>query len=163
MSARAPEVSLQASEGGDVTTSRLVAGSNGLPLLLVFFKTSCPTCKLSWPYLQKLHAAYGGKSVRVVGVAQDPAEEARTFYAEFGNATFELVVDAPPYPASNAFDVESVPHLSLLSPDGGLENLYEGWSKAALQALGARLAAAKGLPPAELVAPGDPVPAFKPG
>jgi peroxiredoxin len=160
---RAPEVSFQTPDGGDVTTSQLVAGSNGLPVLLVFFKTSCPTCKLSWPYLQKLHAAYGGKSVRVVGVAQDPAEAARAFSAEFGGATFELVVDAPPYPASNAFHVESVPHLSLLSPVGALENLYEGWSKDSIEALGARLAAMKGLAPAELVAPGDPVAPFKPG
>jgi peroxiredoxin len=163
VSARAPEVSFESADGGDVTTSQLVAGSSGLLVLLVFFKASCPTCKLSWPYLQKLHASYGGKSVRIVGVAQDSADVARAFYSEFGAATFELVVDAAPYAASNAFDVESVPHLSLLSPDGSFENLYEGWSKDSLEALGARLANAKGLTPAELVAPGDPVPVFKPG
>jgi len=162
-SARAPEVTFRAPDGRETTTSQAVAESNGLPLLLVFFKVSCPTCKLMWPYLQKLHETYGGKAVRVVGVAQDGAEAARAFYGEFGGAAFDLLVDPPPYPASNAFDVDSVPHLALAAPDGALENLFEGWSRNAFEALGARLAESKGMAPAPLVPSGDPAPAFKPG
>jgi len=149
--------------GRRVTTSDLVREAASLPLLLAFFKVTCPTCKLAWPYLQKLHAAYGGSAVRVAGVAQDDEEAARSFYAEFGGASFELLLDPKPYAASSAFGVESVPHLVLVAPDGSHEVLFSGWSRKDLEALGARLAESKRLPYAVLVAPGDPVPAFRPG
>src|SRR5512135_3236434 len=94
---RAPEAAFRTPDGRETTTSRVLAGSSGLPVLLVFFKVTCPTCKLAWPYLQKLHEAYGGKAVRVAGVAQDDAEKALAFYAEFGGAAFDLLVDPAPY------------------------------------------------------------------
>ena len=163
VSTRAPETSFLAPGRGRVTTSDLVKEAAGLPLLLAFFKATCPTCKLAWPYLQKLHAAYGGSAVRVAGVAQDDEEAARAFYAEFGGASFDLLLDPKPYAASSAFGVESVPHLVLVAPDGSHEVLFSGWSRDELEALGARLADSKGLPHTGLVAPGDPVPAFRPG
>jgi peroxiredoxin len=163
VSARAPETSFLSPGRGRVTTSELVKESGGLPLLLSFFKVTCPTCKVAWPYLQRLHAAYGGSAVRVAGVAQDDEEAARAFYAEFGAASFELLLDPRPYAASKAFDVESVPHFGLVAPDGSRELLFSGWSRKDFEALGARLAHTKRLPPAVLVAPGDPVPTFKPG
>src|SRR6185369_13299597 len=150
-------------DGSTVTTGALLAESPELPLLLVFFKVSCPTCKLAWPFLERLHRAYGGRAVRVIGVAQDPAPEARAFFAEFGAASFELLLDPPPYAASGAFDVESVPHLALAAPDGALETPFEGWSRRGLEELGARFASALGLDPTPLVADEDGVPAFKPG
>ena len=90
-------------EGGTATTAGLLEGAHGLPLLLAFFKTSCPTCRLTWPYLQRLHAAYGG-------------------------ARFDLVLDPEPrFAASNAYHVESVPHLTLVSPAGLIEEIFSGW------------------------------------
>src|SRR5439155_7549053 len=106
---------------------------------------------------------YGGRAVRVVAAAQDDAGAARAFSEELG-ATFELVLDpAPAFAGSNAFGVESVPHGVLLSPDGGVEVVFSGWSRSALEALGARLANGRGLPSAALFTESDRVPAFKPG
>jgi thiol-disulfide isomerase/thioredoxin len=163
MSTRAPETSFLSPGRGRVTTSDLANASAGLPLLLAFFKVTCPTCKLAWPYLQRLHEAYGGSAIRIAGVAQDDEEAARAFYAEFGGATFELLLDPKPYAASKAFRVESVPHVVLVPPDGSYELLFSGWSRQDFEDLGARLAESQRLPPAVLVAPGDPVPAFRPG
>jgi thiol-disulfide isomerase/thioredoxin len=145
-----------------ISAPELLKDARGLPVLLVFFKVTCPTCRLTWPYLQRLHAAYGGKAVRVVGVAQDDLPAARAFSDELG-ATFEIVLDPPPYEASSAFGVESVPHGVLLSEGGSREVVFAGWSRSAFEALGARLADAQGVPRAALIAEGEAVPAFKPG
>lgn len=150
--------------GAKVTTADLLAEANGLPLLLAFFKTSCPTCKLAWPYLQRLHAAYGGTAVKVVGVSQNGAAESEDFFEEFGKAAFDLVLDPEPgFAASNAFRVEAVPHLVLISPEGSFEEIFSGWSKEKMEGLGTRFAASKGLPSVPVVPPGDPVRDFQAG
>ncbi len=160
----APAAVFARPEGGTTTTADLLAGANGLPLLLAFFKTSCPTCRLTWPYLQRLHAAYGGTAVRVVGVSQNGIEESRRFFEEWGKAKFDLVMDPEPgFAASNAFQVEAVPHLVLISSDGIFEEIFSGWSKAKMEALGSRLAAGRSLAHIPVVPPGDPVQAFQSG
>jgi peroxiredoxin len=151
-------VSFVRPEGGMVTAADLLAEANGLPLLLAFFKVSCPTCRLTWPYLQRLHEAYGGTAVRVVGISQNDAAESRRFFDEWGKATFDLVLDPEPaFAASNAFHVEAVPHLALVSPPGILGETFAGWSKAKMEALGTRLAGARALARIPVVPPGDPV------
>ena len=159
----APTVRFRTTEGAVVSTADVVAGGQGVPVLLAFFKTSCPICQLTWPYLERLHRAYGGKAVRVVGVSQNDAKTSRAYYAEFGGATFDLLLDPEPtFAASNAFGVESVPHLVLLSPAGLIEDVFSGWSKARMEALGARFAT-ENVPFVPVVPPGDPVRDFSPG
>lgn len=101
--------------------------------------------------------------MHVVGVSQNDADSSRAYYAEHGGATFDLLLDSEPtFAASNAFGVESVPHLVLLSPEGLVEDVFAGWSKARMEALGARFAA-KDVPFMPVVPPGDPVRDFAPG
>ena len=162
--APAPSAAFARPGSGSVTTEGLLAEANGLPLLLAFFKTSCPTCRLAWPYLQRLHAAYGGKAVHVVGVSQNGIEESQRFFEEWGHARFDLVMDPEPgFAASNAFQVEAVPHLVLISPAGSFEEIFSGWSKAKMEALGSRLAAERSLARIPVVPPGDPVRDFQSG
>jgi peroxiredoxin len=157
-SSAAPNVRFVTTAGTTLSTSEVVARGKGLPVLLAFFKTSCPVCQLAWPYLERIHQAYGGKAVHVVGVSQNEAGESERFFEEYGRARFDLLLDPEPrFDASNGFDVEAVPHLALVSPAGVLEETFEGWSKTKMEALGKRLAKGKGLPPVPVVPPGDPV------
>lgn len=159
----APRILFRTAEGATLSTAEVVARGRGLPILLAFFKTTCPICQLTWPYLERLHRAYGGKAVHVVGVSQNDAKSSRSYYAEFGGATFDLLLDPEPgFAASNAFDVESVPHLVLLSPEARVEDVFSGWSKARMDALGARFASKK-VPLVPVVPPGDPVRDSAPG
>ena len=159
----APKVRFRTTEGATLLTADVVARGHSLPVLLAFFKTSCPICQLTWPYLERLHRAYGAKAVHVVGVSQNDADSSRAYYAEHGGATFDLLLDPEPtFAASNAFGVESVPHLVLLSPEGLVEDVFAGWSKARMEALGARFAA-KNAPFMPVVPPGDPVRDSAPG
>lgn len=101
--------------------------------------------------------------MHVFGVSQDDADSSRAYYAKHGGATFDLLLDPEPtFAASNAFGVESVPHLVLLSPEGLVEDVFTGWSKARMEALGARFVA-KNVPFMPVVPPGDPVRDFAPG
>lgn len=160
---KAPDTRFSTPAGESLSLADVLAESGGKPTLLVFFKTSCPVCQLDWPYLQRLHAAHGG-SLRVVGVSQDDAESSRRYYAQHGKATFDLLLDPEPgFSASNALDVEAVPHHVLLSPDGTVKRVFAGWDRAALETLDSDLARARGAKPAGVVPVGDPVPVFKPG
>jgi peroxiredoxin len=159
----APQAPFRTPEGAPLATADVVAKGHGLPVLLAFFKTSCPICQLTWPYLQRLHEAYGGRAVHVVGVSQNDGRSSRAYYAEFGGATFDLLLDPEPgFAASNAFDVDAVPHLVLLSPQGIVLDVFAGWSKKRMEALGARFVE-KNIPFRPVVPPGDPVRDFAPG
>ena len=37
------------------------------PVLLAFFKVSCPTCQYTFPFLERIHRAHGDKKVAIVG------------------------------------------------------------------------------------------------
>lgn len=159
----APKALFLTPEGTPLSTGDVVAKGHGLPVLLAFFKTSCPICQLTWPYLQRVHEAYGGKAVHVVGITQNDLTSSRAYYAEYGGATFDLLLDPEPaFAASNAFDVEAVPHLVLLSPHGVVLDVFAGWSKNSMEALGARFAS-KAVPLVPVVPPGDPVRDFAAG
>jgi peroxiredoxin len=160
----APNARFRTPEGVLLSTADVVAKGHGLPVLLAFFKTSCPICRLTWPYLQRLHEAYGRQAVYVMGISQDDAASSRAYYVENGGATFDLVLDPEPtFVASNAFQVESVPHLVLLSPEGAVLDVFAGWSKSRMEALALRFATAKAISFVPVVPPGDPVRDFAPG
>lgn len=159
---RAPDTPFTTPDGAR-TAHDLLEESGGRPVLLVFFKTSCPVCQLDWPYLERLHRAHG-ESLRVIGVSQDDADASRRYHAAHGKATFELALDpAPAFAASNAYGVESVPHHVLLAPDGLVTKVSSGWSRSLLEDLDGELAARRGKSPAGVVPEGDPVAVFKPG
>lgn len=131
---------------------------------MVFFKVGCPTCQLVWPYLQKLHALYGGTAVHVAGVCQNSATEGAAHYRDSGRATFDLLIDPEPhFAASNAFGVEAVPHFVLVSPEARVIKVFAGWSKREMNAMAEELARASRLAPGPLVEPADPVKEWQAG
>ncbi len=70
---RAPEFRLELLSGGAATLTDILTGG---PVLLAFFKISCPVCQLTFPFLERIHAA---GAVRIFGISQDDAEETREF------------------------------------------------------------------------------------
>ncbi|MFN0107058.1 MAG: TlpA family protein disulfide reductase [Bryobacteraceae bacterium] len=124
------------------------------PVLLAFFKIKCPTCQLTFPFLQRL-SERGGP--RIVGVSQDDAAATRQFNEKFG-VRFETLQDpaADGYPVSVAYGLEYVPALALVEPDGRISWKSEGFAKADLETLAARW-------DVKLFDAGDRVPNYKPG
>ena len=162
--ATAPDAPFLDAAGKKRSTRDVLVEARELPTLFAFFKVNCPTCQLTWPYMQRLHELYGGKAVRVVGVCQNAAPEGAAYYRTYGGATFDLLVDPEPrFDASNAFGVEAVPHLVLVSPEGKVLRTLTGWSRREMEELGKEIAKAKGLAVTPVVPPDDPVRDFQAG
>jgi len=104
------------------------------PLLVVFFKITCPVCQLTLPYLNRLHRA---GSLPVVGISQNDPEDTREFNQEFG-IEFPVLFDreGDNFPASNAYGINSMPSLFLLEPGGKIGRVIEGWSKCEMSRFG---------------------------
>src|SRR6266566_2522222 len=130
--------------------------SGGKPVLLAFFKVSCPTCQYAFPFLERI---YRGRTedVGMCAISQDDAESTREFDGEFG-MTMPTLLDTEEggYTASNAYGISHVPSLFLVEPDGRISLAIAGFDKNGMEELGRRL----GKEPFE---PGEYVPEWKPG
>ena len=124
------------------------------PVLLAFFKITCPTCQLLFPYLQRLASR---AAAAIVGISQDDAAGTAEFNDAFG-VRFPTVSDPAEegYAVSRAYGLEYVPALFLVEPGGRVSWRSEGFVKADLEALAARWGVT-------LFDAADRVPIYKPG
>ena len=146
-----PDVRLKLLSGGAATLREIAARG---PVLLAFFKISCPVCQLTFPFLERLHAA---GTLAVYGISQNDARDTREFNEDFG-VTFPILLDheAGGFPASNAFGISSVPTLFLVEPGGAISHVIEGWRKKEMEFLAAKAGA-------PVFRQGDNVPEWKAG
>jgi peroxiredoxin len=133
----------------DFTLERLRKGSGGsagraellreAPVLLAFFKSSCPVCQMTLPFLDRVYRGRTPGSINIYGVSQDDPETTREFCAEFG-ITFPMLLDTEEggYTASNAYNIAHVPSLFLLDRDGTIAWSLEGFNKREFVALAAQ-------------------------
>lgn len=132
------------------------------PVLLAFFKTSCPVCTLSFPLWGQLDERYG-HAVNVVGVSQDPLAKARPWLDGLGFDA-PVVDDSDGYGVSRAYDVETVPTLVLVDKAGEVLAASQGWDRERANAWDADLAELAGVAsPGPLTTVGDGRPPFRPG
>ncbi|MEO7653355.1 MAG: TlpA disulfide reductase family protein [Bryobacteraceae bacterium] len=152
---RAPEVPLHRMDSDATSLNRLRAGSS--PVLLTFFKVSCPTCQYTLPFLERVHKKVEPEQLAMYSISQDDAEATREFNAEFGIEMPALLdLEESQYPASDAFGVTSVPSMFLVEPDGRISWASVGFDKKDLLRLAARLGV-------EIFRPEDYVPEWKAG
>src|SRR5579884_3556785 len=130
----APDFELNDLAGGRVRLSGLLERA---PVLLAFFKVSCPVCQLTFPYLERLAKNEG---VQIVGISQNDAKATRGFNDKYG-VTFPTLVDeaAEGYIVSNAFGISSVPSIFVVETDGRVSAAFSGFSKRDLEMVGRRV------------------------
>lgn len=129
------------------------------PVALVFYKVTCPVCQMAAPKVDAMARAYPG---RVVGVGQDPPDELERFGREFG-MDVPAVPDLPPYDASNAYGIESVPTLFVIDRTGAVADAVVSWDRAGYNRASARLAELLGVEPAMVSDSSDGLQPFRPG
>lgn len=151
----APDFSLPYRDGGTFHLAEM-----GSSLLLVFFKTTCPTSRLVLPFLERLHQAY--PSLAALGVSQDAVAETDAFVAELG-LTFPMLLEERPWTVSARYGLVGVPTTFLIGPVGGVEDRMEGWQRTAINRLAASAARLVGAAPVTLSTPDDGAPELKPG
>jgi peroxiredoxin len=157
---KSPGFELQTSDGKKVSLQDEL--SNG-PVVLAFFKVSCPTCQYTFPFLQRLHKAYQDKGVKLVGVSQNDAKETAAFAKEFG-VTFPILLDdTRKYPVSNAYGLTNVPTIFWIDQDGEIEVSSVGWVKADFEQINRKMAEFGKAAPAAMFTPGEDVRDFRAG
>jgi len=128
------------------------------PQALFFFKVSCPTCPLAAPAVERLRQAY--PDIEVVAISQDDLPDARAWLDRLGLAA-PIALEGDTYPASNAFNLVTVPTLVLIDGAGRIAAVQEGWSRKGYDELAgcaARLVGSTSVP----IAPGS-GPVWQPG
>jgi peroxiredoxin len=133
------------------------------PVVLAFFKASCPTCQYAFPFLERLERAYGHKGVRIIGVSQNDPRQTAAFTKAFGVTFPVLLDDTENYPASNAYGLTNVPSIFWIAQDGEIEVSSVGWSKADFTEINRKMAEWGKIPPAVLFQPGEDVRDFRAG
>jgi peroxiredoxin len=156
---RAPDFSLRGTDGNAYNLSDAL--SRG-PVLLVFFKTTCGTCDLAFPYISRLLDAYPGDGWSLWVVAQDPPAQANRYVSAFGMAC-PILPDVGGYAVSKAYDPPATPTLFLIDSGGDVVQQTAGFSKADLNSLAAALAQRLAARPAVIAPADDGNPDFKPG
>lgn len=157
---KAPEISLPSLDGGKFS---LQAALKQGPVLAAFYKVSCPVCQYTFPFVERLHKAYGDKKITVVGVSQDTQRDTSAFVKEYG-VTFRNLLDDPNgYAVSNAYGLTNVPTLFLIGQDGQIEITSVGWVKQEVEDINRKLAAAHQTPPPPIFHPGEDVRDFRAG
>ncbi len=123
---KAPDFTLPTMSGDSFS---LQAALRQGPVLVVFFKASCPVCQFAMPYAERLFQAAKGKKVTIVAVSQDDQKTTAAFMKQY-RLTLPVALDEPKtYPASNAYGLTNVPTFFLVSPAGDIEVSSVGWSR----------------------------------
>lgn len=157
---KAPTFDLKARDGKPFSLGDALARG---PVLLAFFKVSCPVCQFAFPYLERLHKAYRQKGYTLVGVSQNEAKDTAAFNKEFGVTFPVLLDDTRSYPVSNAYGLTNVPSLFWIATDGEIEISSVGWLKADFEEINLKMAEAGQSKPSPIFKPGEQVADFRAG
>jgi peroxiredoxin len=155
----APRFSLKAVDGKTHSLDALLERG---PVVLAFFKISCPVCQFTFPFVQRISERFANQNVSVIGISQDDARSTKDFNQEYG-VKFPTLVDDAGYPVSNAYGLTNVPTIFLITPDGTVRVSCIGFDKAALEKIAGELAQQQKASALPLFRPDEVVPDYKPG
>ncbi len=119
----------------------------GNVVMLNVWATWCAPCRIEMPSMERLHAAYGDKGLKIVAVSiDDPGTEqqVRDFVKQFG-LTFEILHD-PTKAISRKYQTTGYPETVILGRDGIIRKKLLGatdWNSPDNRALIERLIAEK--------------------
>ena len=158
--AQAPQFELNGLDGKRFSLSDELGRG---PVVVVFFKVSCPTCQYALPFYERLFKAYGRQGVSLVGISQNDAKETAAFNQEFGVTFPVLLDDTSSYIVSNAYGLTNVPTIFWVAQDREIEISSVGWLKADFEEINRKMAEAGKIAPAVMFKPGEEIRDFRAG
>lgn len=157
---KAPDFTLQAMDNTNFSLQEAL--SHG-PVLLAFFKISCPVCQYAFPYFERIYRAHGGGKVTIVGISQNEPSDTKQFLQRFG-ITFPVLLDnTKTFPVSNAYGLTNVPTAFWIAEDGEIEIASVGWSKADFAEMARKAAEANNAKSTPIFQPTEQVADFRAG
>jgi len=86
----APDFTLQTVDGQTVTLSEL----RGEPVMLTFWSTNCPACKVQEPFIQEFYERWSDKALKLLTVNTGDHPLAVQQYLASNNVNFPVLMDA---------------------------------------------------------------------
>lgn len=121
INASAPDFALPRLGGGTVTLESL----RGHPVLLNFWATWCPACRVEMPYLQSVYDELSGSGLVVLGIdIQEKEEVVRGFMQEEG-LSFPIALDLDGKVTSR-YGVRPIPTSFLIDKEGVIRGIRVG-------------------------------------
>lgn len=157
-----PDVNLASLDGKTYRLAETL-GSNK-PVVIAFYKATCPVCQLTLPFVERLARAHPERSIWAV--SQDDAEETSEFVACY-KLTLPVLLDEA-LQKSVEFELTNVPSIFLIGKEGRIEQTIIGFDKTSLERLHTTLSRDENCTESEtllcsLFTLEDQVPEFRPG
>ena len=134
------------------------------PVLLAFYKDSCPVCQYAFPFIERIQKGLkglDGSKAQIWGISQDSPADTTAFADEYG-CTFTMLSDTEGFPVSNDYGITSVPSTFLIEQDGTISESAVGFDRGTLESAAERFGKLSGTT-INVVEPGEQVPDYKPG
>jgi peroxiredoxin len=157
---RAPDFTLHAMDGMQFALGDALKRG---PVVLAFFKISCPVCQYAFPFLERISKAHGNKQVTVAGISQNDMRDTAAFIKEYGVSFPVLFDDTHTYPVSNSYQLTNVPTIFWIEPGGEIEISSVGWMRKEIEEINQRAGKVEGSVPKSIFLPNESVPDFRAG
>lgn len=125
---KAPDFSAKDIQGNQVSLSKY----KGNVVILNFWATWCPPCKVELPSLNRLNQAYKGKGLVVIGISTDKSTSAVTDFVSKNPLGFPVLIDSS-LTVSRSYKVFMVPTAFIIDRKGLIVEKFFGeqdWSGA---------------------------------
>lgn len=117
--------------GGEFSLKEALTES---PVVIAFFKISCPVCQWAFPLYDRLAQKLKAAGVKMIGVSQDDRESTLDFMRRYG-VNFPVALDGRGYIVSNAYGLTNVPTVFEVQQDGTIATSSVSWAREEVEAI----------------------------
>lgn len=119
----APDFTLSTIDGDSITLRDYTAG-DGVPVVLNFWATWCPPCRVEMPYFENVSHLYDGE-VAILGLNQAESAEVMTAFVRERNLTYPMLVDQD-MKVNNLYGVLNLPTTIFIDKNGVVREVLVG-------------------------------------
>lgn len=119
----APDFTLNSLDGQTITLRDFTAG-DGQPVVLNFWATWCPPCRVEMPYFERASAKYDGR-VAILSINQAESPQTIGEYATRNGLTYRLLVDQD-MKVNNLYGVMNLPTTIFIDKNGVVREVLVG-------------------------------------
>lgn len=118
---RAPDFQLQDLEGNEVSLSSL----RGSPILLNFWATWCPPCRLEMPFIQEVYQEWTDKGLVILAIDMGESTATVREFMQNNNYTIPVLLDTRRV-VSQKYNVTAIPTTFFIDRNGVIQDKLIG-------------------------------------